>query len=232
MEMPREPHVEESYLADVILGGQDGLVNVLGVILGVAAASGDQRIIIAAGLAATFAESVSMGAVAFTSMRARRDFYEAELAREKREMVEVPEVETEEIREIYRKKGFKGKLLEQIVEKITSDEKVWLDTMMKEELGLEPIDMKQVWRSSTVVLFSAMVGSFVPLLPFFFTDVEGGIISSLIVSAITLFAVGVYKAKATVGKPLRSGLELLLIGMIAALIGYAIGALFKAPTLP
>jgi len=92
--------------------------------------------------------------------------------------------------------------------------------------------MKQVWRSSTVVLFSAMVGSFVPLLPFFFTDVEGGIISSLIVSAITLFAVGVYKAKATVGKPLRSGLELLLIGMIAALIGYAIGALFKAPTLP
>jgi len=117
MEMPREPHVEESYLADVILGGQDGLVNVLGVILGVAAASGDQRIIIAAGLAATFAESVSMGAVAFTSMRARRDFYEAELAREKREMVEVPEVETEEIREIYRKKGFKGKLLEQIVEK-------------------------------------------------------------------------------------------------------------------
>src|SRR3989344_3306425 len=121
MEMPREPHVEESYLADVILGGQDGLVNVLGVILGVAAASGDQRIIIAAGLAATFAESVSMGAVAFTSMLARRDFYEAELAREKREMVEVPEVETEEIREIYRKKGFKGKLLEQIVEKITSD---------------------------------------------------------------------------------------------------------------
>ena len=115
MEQPKEPHIEHSYLADIILGGQDGLVNVLGVILGVAAASGDQRIIIAAGLAATFAESVSMGAVAFTSMRARRDFYLSELEREKREMVEMPEVEREEIREIYRKKGFSGKLLEQIV---------------------------------------------------------------------------------------------------------------------
>lgn len=232
MEKPQEPHVEESYLADVILGGQDGLVNVLGVILGVAAATGDARIIIAAGLAATFAESVSMGAVAYTSMRARADFYLSELAREKREMEEVPDIEREEIREIYRKKGFRGKLLEQIVEKITSDERVWLDTMMKEELGLEPIDMGQVIRSSIVVFVSAMVGSFIPLAPFFFFTVGSAIVVSLIVSAATLFLVGFYKAKKMVGKPFRSGLELLIIGMLAALIGYAIGFLFKAPTLP
>jgi len=231
MEKPQEPHVEESYLADVILGGQDGLVNVLGVILGVAAASGDLRIIIAAGLAATFAESVSMGAVAFTSMRARADFYASELAREKREMVEVPDIEREEIREIYQKKGFRGKLLEQIVEKITSDEKVWLDTMMKEELGLEPIDMRQVLRSSIVVLVAAMVGSFVPLTPFFFLPIPVAIVSSILLSCIALFAVGFYKATKMIGKPIRSGFELLIIGMLAALIGYGIGLLFKAPTL-
>lgn len=229
MSQPQEPHVEESYVADIILGGQDGLVNVLGVILGVAAASGEARIIIAAGLAATFAESVSMGAVVFTSMRARQDFYLSELAREKREMEEVPEIEREEIREIYRKKGFSGKLLEQIVVKITSDEKVWLDTMMKEELGLEPIDMRQVMRSSTIVFISAMIGSFIPLTPFFFLPIGGAIAVSLGISGTALFLVGVYKAKRMVGKPVRAGLELLVIGMLAALIGYVIGVLFKAP---
>lgn len=229
MEKIKEPHIEESYLADVILGGQDGLVNVLGVILGVAAASGDMRIIIAAGLAATFAESVSMGAVAFTSMRARRDFYLSELAREKKEMEEVPEIEREEIREIYRKKGFSGKLLEQIVAKITSDEKVWLDTMMREELGLEPIEESQTVKSSITVFVSAMIGSFIPLLPFLFLAVGQGIAVSFIVSAVTLFVFGIYKAKATVGRPLRSGLELLVIGMLAALVGYVIGFLFRAP---
>lgn len=232
IEKPKEPHVEESYLADVILGGQDGLVNVLGVILGVAAASGEPRIIIAAGLAATFAESVSMGAVAFTSMRARADFYAAELGREKREMEEVPEIEREEIREIYRKKGFRGKLLEEIVAKITSDKKVWLDTMMKEELGLEPVDMRQVLRSSIVVFVSAMIGSFIPLLPFFFVEVKSAILFSLVISAASLFLMGAYKAKMTVGKPVRSGLELLIIGMLAAAIGYIVGILFKAPTVP
>ncbi len=232
MEQVKEPHIENSSLADIILGGQDGLVNVLGVILGVAAASGDIRIVIAAGLAATFAESVSMGAVAFTSMRARRDFYLSELAREKKEMEEVPEIEREEIREIYRQKGFSGKLLEQIVQKITSNEKVWLDTMMREELGLEQIEEGQTVKSSITVFVSAMVGSFIPLTPFFFLAVGQGIIVSFVVSAVTLFAVGVYKAKATVGRPLRSGFELMLIGMLAALIGYAIGFLFKSPVVP
>lgn len=232
MEKPQEPHIEESYFADVILGGQDGLVNVLGVILGVAAASGDVRIIIAAGLAATFAESVSMGAVVFTSMRARADFYASELEREKREMREVPDVEREEIREIYRKKGFSGKLLEQIVQKITSDKKVWLDTMMREELGLEPIDMRRVVRASFIVFVSAMIGSFIPLVPFFFLSVATAIALSIGISAATLFIVGFYKAKTMVGKPMRSGLELLVIGMLAAAIGYLVGLLFKAPVVP
>src|SRR5574341_685816 len=79
-----DPHRHESRLADVILGGQDGLVNVLGVILGVAAATQDARIVIAAGMAATFAESISMGAVAYTSKLAEHDLYHSEREREHR----------------------------------------------------------------------------------------------------------------------------------------------------
>ncbi|MBI2622083.1 VIT1/CCC1 transporter family protein, partial [Candidatus Microgenomates bacterium] len=76
-------------------------------------------------------------------------------------------------------------------------------------------------------LVSAMIGSFIPLTPFFFLLVPQAIAASFIVSAATLFIAGVYKAKATVGRPFRSGLELLIIGMVAALIGYFIGTLFK-----
>ena len=108
-------------LAEVILGGQDGLVNVLGVILGVAAATQDARIVIAAGLAATFAESISMGAVAYTSTLANDDLYLSEREREYRHIHLAPDVEIEEIRDIYRRKGFEGETLEKIVEVITSN---------------------------------------------------------------------------------------------------------------
>lgn len=213
-------------LSEVILGGQDGLVNVLGVILGVAAASQDTRIVLAGGLAATFAESISMAAVAYTSKVAERDFYFSELAREKREIKDVPELEVEEIREIYRRKGFEGKLLEDIVKVITSNEKIWLETMMSDELNLSPVEEKRPLIAAAVVGFSAIVGSLVPLWPFFFLPIQLGIYTSMGVSAIVLFLVGVIKAKLTIGNWGKSGLEMAIIGMVSALAGYGIGYLF------
>src|SRR5580765_1562713 len=135
-----DPHRGASALSDVILGGQDGLVNVLGVILGVAAATSDTRIVLVAGLAATFAESVSMAAVAYTSTLADADFYESERAREYRHIQEVPALEREEIRSIYERKGFNGELLERIVNTITRDKDVWVAVMMTDELKLAPVD--------------------------------------------------------------------------------------------
>ncbi len=223
-----EPHAKATFLSNFILGGQDGLVNVLGVILGVAAASNDGRIVLAGGLAAIFAESISMAAVAYTSKMAEKDHYAAELAREKREIKEVPEMEVQEIHDIYKAKGFSGKLLEDIVKHITSDEGIWLTTMMREELGLSPIKTKDIMNGSFVVGMSALAGSFIPLVPFFFLTVKNGIVVSLIISVLTLFVVGVYKAKTTVGKPIRSGIELTIIGMGAALVGYGIGLIFQA----
>ncbi len=215
-------------LADMILGGQDGLVNVLGVILGVAAASGEMRIIIAGGMAATFAESISMAAVALTSKMAERDHYWAELEREKREIKEMPEKEEGEIRDIYEKKGFSGKLLDDIVAHIISDDTRWVGLMMKEELELREIEQKEIYTSSVVVGFSALVGSFIPLTPYFFLPIHTALWVSLIISTIVLFFVGVYKAKLTVGKPMKTGFQMAIIGMSAALAGYFIGKLFGA----
>jgi VIT1/CCC1 family predicted Fe2+/Mn2+ transporter len=225
----QDPHRQSSGLSNIILGGQDGLVNVLGVILGVAAATSDPRIVMVAGLAATFAESVSMGAVAYTSTLADADYYEAERAREFRHITEVPHLEKNEVREIYIRKGFKGDLLDHIVETITANEDVWVAVMMSEEHQLSPIDRKQAIKTALVVGLAAVIGSLIPLAPFAFLPVNTSMWVAVVITALVLFGVGVYKARTMVGHPGKSGLEMALIGTLSALVGYAVGAIFKLP---
>ncbi len=227
-----DPHHGEFRLADVILGGQDGLVNTLGVILGVAAATADARIVIAAGLAATFAESISMGAVAYTSKLAEHDLYHSEREREHRHIHLAPDVEIEEIRDIYRKKGFEGETLEKIVDVITSNPDVWVNVMMSEEFQMSPPEKGKAFSSAVLVGFSALAGSLIPLFPFFFINVNLSIWISIVTAAVTLFSVGVYKARITVGKPFKSGMEMAIIGTVSALAGYVVGVIFKVPTVP
>jgi VIT1/CCC1 family predicted Fe2+/Mn2+ transporter len=228
-----DPHRKAaSGISDIILGGQDGLVNVLGVILGVAAATHDARIVLVAGLAATFAESVSMGAVAFTSTIADADYYDSEKERELRHIEQAPRLERNEIHQIYSKKGFGGELLERIVDTITANPEVWVALMMSEEHQLTPIDRRQAWKVAFVVGISAIVGSLIPLAPFAFLPVGVSMWVSVIITALVLFAAGVFKARVTVGYPARSGLELAVIGTVSALVGYAVGALLKIPSIP
>lgn len=223
-----EGHKNGFSLPEIILGGQDGLVNVLGVILGVAAATNDSQIVIVAGLSATFAESVSMAAVAYTSKKAEADFYQSEYEREKWEIEHEPIGEKEEIRTLYRRYGFRDKILEEIVDKITSNKKVWLEVMMNDELKLEPVDRKRAMSDGVIVGISAIVGSFVPLVPFFFLPIAIAGIVAVGFSALILFIVGYYKAKVTLGRNfLHQAMEMMIIGMVSAFVGYFIGSLFK-----
>lgn len=227
-----DPHRRGSGLSDFILGAQDGLVNVLGVVLGIAAATNDTRIVLVAGLATTFAESISMGAVAFTTTLADADLYRSEREREYRHIEEIPNLEKQEIRDIYEEKGFKGELLDHIVETVTANQDVWVAVMMAEEHQLSPIDRRQAWRAAWVVGISAIIGSLVPLAPFPFLSVGTSMWASVLVTAAVLFAIGFYKARITVGRPMQSGLEMTIIGTISALAGYAVGALLKVPAVP
>ncbi len=220
-----DPHPPASSLSDVILGGQDGLVNVLGIILGVAAATSEARAVLAAGLAAAFSESVSMAAVAYTSKRAERDRYRGEEARERRHIRLAPNVERDEVREIFRGKGFEGEILERIVATITADETVWVSVMMADEHRMAPVDARQPLRSALVVGLSSMVGSLLPLLPFFVLSMRAGMWAAAMVSALALFLTGVYKGWLTADRPVKSGLEMAAIGMASAVVGYVVGAL-------
>jgi len=222
-----DPHVRGRWLSNVLLGGQDGIVNVLGVVLGVAAASHETRIVLAAGTAAAFAESISMAAVAYTASVAAGDLFRSERAREYRHLESVPALEREEVRSIYATRGFSGELLDRIVDTITANKDVWVAVMMSEEHRLEAVDRPKSLRAAIVVGIASLVGSFIPLVPFVVMRPSTGSWVSGLLAALTLFAFGAYKAKITIGHPVKAGLELAAIGIVSAMIGYAVGALFQ-----
>jgi VIT1/CCC1 family predicted Fe2+/Mn2+ transporter len=223
----REPHAKQTnWLRDVILGGQDGLVNILGIELGVVAAGGSTSILITTGLAAAITESISMGAVAYTSSLSERDYYLAQQAREEREIETVPEEERQEVREIYASKGFQGDLLNAVVDTITANRETWLNTMMDEELHLEPVDARTVLRSAVVVTIATLIGHFIPLVPFFVLARAPALVLAIVVSGIVLFGVGVYSAKTLIGDWRTNGLKMMVIGLGAAGLGFLVGHLF------
>jgi predicted membrane protein (TIGR00267 family) len=222
----REPHKTSNPLRDVILGGQDGLVNALGIILGFSAVSSDITVLIATVLAATFAESLSMGAVAYTSAMSQKDYYEAERTKAAKEIDNYPDMEKEEVRQIFESKGFTEHLANEIAETLSKDKKHWLDLLMSEELQISPVDTKAVLKSSVIVTIATGIGHMIPLLPFFFTSHTTGLVISIILSGITLFIVGWYQAVTLVGSWWKSGLKLTAIGLIAAVAGYLIASIF------
>jgi len=224
----REAHRSTNWLRDVILGGQDGLVNILGIILGVIAGGGSKTVLLAAGFAAAITESISMGAVGYTSSVSERDYYLAERQREEQEIETMPDAERQEIRDIYAAKGFAGDLLERVVDTITANRDRWLETMMNEELRLQPVDNGAILRSATVIFLATLIGHLIPLLPFVWLAREPALILAIVLSAAALFGVGVYSAVTLVGDWKTNGLKMVGIGLGAAAIGFLVARLFHA----
>ena len=210
----------------MILGGQDGLVNILGIILGVIAGGGSKAVLLAAGFAAAITESISMGAVGYTSALSERDYYAAERGREEAEIDATPEAERAEIRDIYAAKGFSGELLDRVVDTITANREAWLDTMMDEELHLQPVQTPDILRSALVITVATLIGHMIPLLPFVWLSRKVALITAIVLSALVLFGVGTYQAVTLVGDWRKKGLQMVVIGLGAAAIGFLIGRLF------
>ena len=224
----REAHRPTNWLRDVILGGQDGLVNILGIILGVIAGGGSDVVLLAAGFAAAITESISMAAVGYTSSVSERDYYEAEKAREIAEIGTMPEAERQEIRDIYAAKGFTGELLDGVVDTITANRDTWLTTMMDEELHLQPVQSRDILRTAVVIGIATLIGHLIPLAPFLVLPRTPALVAAIVLSAVALFAVGAYTAVTLVGDWRRSGLKFLAIGLGAAAIGFFVGRLFNS----
>ena len=169
-----------------------------------------------------------MGAVGYTSTVAERDYYQAARQREADEITTTPDVEREEIQDMYRAKGFSGDLLRQVVDTIVANRETWLETMMDEELHLQPVDSAAIVRTSVVITGATLIGHLIPLLPFLLLARTPALVVSVVLSAIVLFGVGVYSAVTLVGDWKRSGLKMVVIGLGAASAGFLIGQLFHS----
>jgi vacuolar iron transporter family protein len=227
-------HTEQVHAAggrsirDLMLGLNDGMVASFAVTSGVAGAFNSGGVVLMAGLAEMLGGAVSMGLAAFVSARSQVEFYQSEIERERDEIVRWPEREREEIRGIYRAKGFSGALLDQIVAHITADPNRWRTVMMREELGFSEESFDPPVRSSLTVGASYLVGASVPVLPYLFIAPPIGVLFSGLATVAALFAVGAAKTVITTRRWWLSGLESMMTGIAAALVTYGAGRLFAS----
>ena len=213
---------------DFIYGSIDGAVTTFAIVAGVVGASLSPGIILILGFANLFADGFSMAAANYQASKTRNEYIEMKRKQEEWEIDNLEEEEREEIRAIYRKKGFKDELLEEVVRIITSRRKVWVDTMMKEELGLIEGD-KRPLDSSISTFFGFNAIGIIPLIPFMLYIALGlnpgseAFVYSTVLVASAFFIVGIIKGKIVKKSKILSGIFTLIIGGIAAMVAYFIG---------
>ncbi|WP_057884196.1 VIT1/CCC1 transporter family protein [Tsuneonella troitsensis] len=214
----------ESPLGDFILGGVDGVVTTFAVVAGSAGGGLSVTAIIILGLANLFADGFSMGISNYLGTRSRQQEVAQARADEHWQIKANPEGEKEEIRQIFAGKGLEGDTLDQVVEVVTSDERVWVDTMMTEELKLSEISARPR-RAALYTFFAFVLCGFLPLLPFIAGNglFDRMFAISAALAAATFLALGIGKGLVLNAPRLRSGLETLMIGSAAAALAYGIG---------
>lgn len=221
-----ERGAKASYLRDWIYGGIDGAVTTFAIVCGVVGANFSTSVILVLGAANIVADGFSMAASNYTGSKAENDEFDRIRAHEEQQIERDPKGELQEIREIYRAKGFADQDLERAVQIITSDKRLWVDTMMTEEYGL-PMMERSPFTAALGTFIAFMLCGLVPLLPFtlsagFLTRPEATV-WSLILTGITFFAIGSIKAKWSLIVWWKSGVETLAIGLGAAIIAFVIG---------
>jgi VIT1/CCC1 family predicted Fe2+/Mn2+ transporter len=213
-------------IRELVFGANDGLVAAFAVASGVNGAGVKSSVILIAGLAELIGGTISMALGAYLSTKSQIEYYRGEMNREGYEVDKFPEVERQEIRDIYEAKGFSGEILEKIISHITSDRKRWVDIMMNEELGLS-LDLTTSPARSAIATGSAYAfGALMPILPYMFTQPGPGLIASAIITLSVLFGVGAAKTIVTGKNLLRGGLESMIIGGLAAAATFFAGKIF------
>jgi len=227
-----EADTDVSYLKDFIYGAIDGAVTTFAVVSGVAGAGLSPSIIIVLGLANLIADGFSMATGNFLGTRAERQQRERARRDERRQIRLHPEGEREEIRQIFASKGFEGVALDAAVDAITTDEDRWVDTMVQEELGL-PLTGPKPWKAGLVTFLAFQFVGAVPLLTYLWNWIvpsavlEPPFLWASILTGAAFFAIGAMKSIFVGQRWLVAGLETLLIGGIAAVMAYTIGAALR-----
>lgn len=223
------PHVERHFTAsetirDIVIGMSDGLTVPFALaagLSGVEAATG--QIITTAGLAEIAAGAIAMGLGGYLAARTDAEHYFSERVREERETRELPETEAAEVAGIFHSYGLSDDTVSTIVQAIRSDQKRWVDFMMRFELGLEEPNPKRARHSALTIALSYVAGGLVPLAPYFFIpSVHSALVGSVMLTLLALLVFGYVKGSFTTPQPFRSAWQTVLVGGLAATAAFLI----------
>lgn len=216
----------ESYLPEVVYGSVDGIVTTFAVVAGAAGADLGLDIVLILGLANLFADGLSMSIGSYLSKKSERDNYDKHFQTEKWEIENLPEAERKEVEDIYRAKGFEGTELEIVVNRITSNKLVWIETMMKDELGLS-LDSRSPLKAGFATLCAFIIAGAIPLVAYLLGTFGGVLLDpfilSCIVASLAFVLIGYLKTYITKIGLLRSVSETLILGLAAATVAYFVG---------
>jgi len=219
-------HVEKHFNAsdtvrDIVIGMSDGLTVPFALAAGLTGAIAASSLVLTAGFAEIAAGSIAMGLGGYLAAKGDYEHYFSEKKREESEVKELPEVEKNEVSEIFKEYGLTDAEIKPILERFEKNPKSWVDFMMKHELGLEEPDTKRGLKSAITIALSYIVGGIIPLFAYFFiSDARKGLVISAIMTLIALFAFGFIKGKFTGAKPFKSAFQTIIIGGIAASVAF------------
>ncbi len=215
-----------------IFGISDGLVSNTSLIMGFAGAQTEGKFVLLAGVAGLLAGAFSMAAGEYVSMRAQRELFERQIELEKSELESAPEEEQRELALIYRAKGLSPEEAEVAAARIMENPEVALETLVREELGLDPSELGSPWGASIGSFLAFAVGALVPVIPFFFGASAGApfVVASAALSGLALFGVGAALSLFTGRGVLLSGGRQLALGAVAAALTFGIGRIIGVST--
>jgi vacuolar iron transporter family protein len=219
------------YIKDVVFGASDGIVTTFAIVAGATGARFSFTIILILGVANLLADGFSMAAANYLATKSGIDYAKKEREREQWEIENMPNAEKEEVKQIFRKKGLSPRFSMILSKIVASNKKVWLDLMLHEELGIVLSKETSPKKNAAATFFSFLAAGFVPLL-FFVLALTFGLPNpfalSAVVTALTLFTVGALRIKVTGKNWVKSGVEMLSIGGVAATIAFAVGYLLQS----
>lgn len=229
--MAHIPHVEEHFTAsnfvrDVVIGMADGLTVPFALAAGLSGAVQNARLIVVGGLAEIAAGSIAMGLGGYLAARGDAEHYEQEMAREYREIEEVPDEEKAEVRRVFQDYGLAPVQSEPVVEALSHHPKSWVDFMMRFELGLEKPEPGRALTSAATIAVSYVAGGLIPLSPYILLgNVTRGLAFSAAVTLAALAVFGFMKGRVTGTGQLRSATQTVVIGGIAATAAFLLAKL-------
>lgn len=219
----QKKNVNVSIIREAVFGMQDGMVSTFGTVTGIAAATQDPFTIILAGSIIIAVESISMGVGSFISSKSEKEIDERKLQEERIELHEQPEAEKIELEEMFIKDGWPKKLAKSMALEASKNKDLFLQEMAYRELKLIPDSTTSPGKNGLAMLFSYILGGFVPLTAYFLLPVQTAIPISIVVTLAGLFLVGVWTTRFSKRSWWKAGLEMLVLAGIAGFVGYYIG---------